>query len=218
MGTEERKSRERKRRREQILRAVMELMRTQDFEKTTMDEIAQKAELSKGTLYLYFNDKATLHQAIKKNALAYMHTNFVKIFKQDKPGATLVKQMAMTFLEIIAENTTITKAMFIYEHLSEDEPDNRTVADECTELENELFMLLVRTIQIGIQDNSIKNATDPRLMAMMIYFQMSGMLQYHLSGAGHKTHNILQEYQITIPELMEHFLNIQFSSTDELTP
>ena len=73
MGTSERKERERKRRKNQILNAAISLIEEKGFDKTTMDEIAEQTELSKGTLYLYYNDKASLFQAIKKRALQYLH-------------------------------------------------------------------------------------------------------------------------------------------------
>lgn len=45
---------------ERIIVAAMELFKTQGYEQTTMDDIANKAEISRGTLFNYFPSKDAL--------------------------------------------------------------------------------------------------------------------------------------------------------------
>lgn len=213
MGTKERKERERKRRKDQILTAAIELIEEQGFERTTMDEIAERAELSKGTLYLYFKDKSTLHQAIKKRALDHLHEKFLLVIQEDLPGAELVKKMVLSFLKLITQNAAFVKAMAIYEHITKTE--EHSIAEDCKNIEDELFMLLVRSVQIGIQDGSIKTAMPPKIVALTVSFQMTGMLHFYLSGARENIRKILQENELTIPKLMDEFLDIQLNKTVE---
>ena len=215
MGTKERKERERKRRKDQILNAAISLIEEQGFEKTTMDEIADRAELSKGTLYLYFKDKSTLHHAIKKRGLSSLHTHFLEIIQEDKKGAELVKNMMTTFLEFITEHASFTQAMMIYEQSNKSQPNEHQVVEDCRHLKNELLMLIVRSIQIGIQDGSIKTEMAPKVIALMIGAQMNGMLQFYLSDPNEKVHSILSEHELTMPELMEQYLDIQFNAKSD---
>ena len=57
MGIQERKEREKERRRQQIMVAAKRVFTEKGFNKATMEDIAQEAELSPGTLYLYFKNK-----------------------------------------------------------------------------------------------------------------------------------------------------------------
>ena len=57
MGIAERKEREKLQRRKDIIDAAEKVFFYRGFESATMDEIAEKVELSKGTLYLYFKSK-----------------------------------------------------------------------------------------------------------------------------------------------------------------
>ncbi len=212
MGTKERKQRERKRRKDQILNAAISLIEEKGFEKTTMDEIADRAELSKGTLYLYFKDKSTLHHAIKKRGLSRLHTYFLEIIQEDRKGAELVKKMMKTFLEFLTEHATFTRAMMIYEQANKTELSEHPVVEDCHHLQNELLMIIVRSIQIGIQDGSIKTEIPPKIIALMIGAQMNGMLQFYLSDPNEKVQNILTEHELTMPELMEQYLDIQFNA------
>ena len=69
MGIAERKEREKQQRREEIMQAAEEVFFSKGFEKSTMDDVAEKAELSKGTLYLYFKSKEDLHMAVARKAI-----------------------------------------------------------------------------------------------------------------------------------------------------
>jgi AcrR family transcriptional regulator len=60
MGIQERKERERGRRRQQIMIAAKRVFSFKGFNKATMEDIASEAELSPGTLYLYFKNKDEL--------------------------------------------------------------------------------------------------------------------------------------------------------------
>lgn len=216
MGTKERKQRERKHRKDQILTAAIELINRQGFEKTTMEEIADLAELSKGTLYLYFKDKSTLHQAIKKRGLSRLHTRFLEILQEDKKGADLVKKMSMTFLEFLTQQATFTQAMMMFERTNlGDLNEEHEIVEECRLLQNELLMIIVRSIQIGIQDKSITTELSPKLIALLIAAQMNGMLQFYLTDPNQKVQQILSENELTIPQLMEQYLNIQLSVSSE---
>lgn len=73
MGIQERKERERERRRQQITVAAKKVFSERGFNKATMDDIAGEAELSPGTLYLYFKNKEELYASLSLRILHYLH-------------------------------------------------------------------------------------------------------------------------------------------------
>jgi len=72
MGIQERKERERERRRQQIIVAAKRVFSDKGFNKATMEDIAQEAELSPGTLYLYFKNKEELYASLSLRILQYL--------------------------------------------------------------------------------------------------------------------------------------------------
>jgi len=64
MGIAERRAREKSERRVAILKCARELILLQGVEHVNMEDIAQKAELSKATLYLYFSGKEAIFNEI----------------------------------------------------------------------------------------------------------------------------------------------------------
>ena len=72
MGIKERKERERGRRRQQIMVAAKRVFSKKSFNKATMEDIAKEAELSPGTIYLYFKNKEELFASLSLRILQYM--------------------------------------------------------------------------------------------------------------------------------------------------
>ena len=72
MGIQERKERERERRRQQIMVAAKRVFTDKGFNKATMEDIAKEAELSPGTLYLYFKNKDELYASLSLRILQYL--------------------------------------------------------------------------------------------------------------------------------------------------
>ncbi len=73
MGIQERKNRERERRRQQIIVAAKRVFSEKGFAKSTMEDIAREAELSPGTLYLYFKNKDELYASLSLRILQYLN-------------------------------------------------------------------------------------------------------------------------------------------------
>ena len=69
MGTTERRERERRQRRADILTAARRLFFTKGFRDTTIDEIARVTELARGTVYLYFATKEEIYATVMEEGL-----------------------------------------------------------------------------------------------------------------------------------------------------
>ena len=82
MGIQERKKRERERRRQQIIVAAKRVFSEKGFSKTTMEDIAKEAELSPGTLYLYFKNKDELYASLSLRILQYLNIRLEDVKKE----------------------------------------------------------------------------------------------------------------------------------------
>jgi len=83
MGIQERKQREKEQRRREIMDAAKKIFSAKGFNRSTMEEIASEAELSPGTLYLYFKNKEELHTSLSIDILQYL-TDKIKEFVYSK--------------------------------------------------------------------------------------------------------------------------------------
>ena len=72
MGIQERRQREKERRRKQIMVAAKRVFVKNGYSRTTMESIAEEADMSAGTLYLYFNSKSELWATLSVRVLQYL--------------------------------------------------------------------------------------------------------------------------------------------------
>src|SRR5215469_5578607 len=70
MGVQERRAREKKELRQEILDAARDLFVHDGFENVSMRKIADKIEYSPTTIYLYFQDKADLLDCICEETMS----------------------------------------------------------------------------------------------------------------------------------------------------
>jgi AcrR family transcriptional regulator len=82
MGIQERKEREKERRRQQIIVAAKRVFSEKGFSKSTMEDIASEAELSPGTLYLYFKNKEELYASLSLRILQYLNIRVEHVNKE----------------------------------------------------------------------------------------------------------------------------------------
>ncbi|MDA8142319.1 MAG: TetR/AcrR family transcriptional regulator, partial [Desulfobacteraceae bacterium] len=74
--------REKERRRQQIIVAAKRVFSEKGFNKATMEDIAKEAELSPGTLYLYFKNKEELYASLSLRILQYLHIRVSHVINQ----------------------------------------------------------------------------------------------------------------------------------------
>jgi AcrR family transcriptional regulator len=91
MGIHERKEREKERRRQQILVSAKRVFSDRGYSRSTMEDIANEAELSPGTLYLYFKNKEELFASLSLRILQYMIIRLEEVSNDTKmnPGEKL---------------------------------------------------------------------------------------------------------------------------------
>jgi AcrR family transcriptional regulator len=83
-ATTKRKEREREARREAILDAAARVFARKGFHAATLDEIAVEAELAKGTLYNYYEDKQDLFTSLIARGHRYFEELLNDLNTQDK--------------------------------------------------------------------------------------------------------------------------------------
>ncbi len=103
MGLAERREREKedqkRRRREEILEAARTLIRSKGFAGSTMEDVAREAELSPGTLYLYFKNKDELFASLSLDLLEGIVEGLEKASAEDAPMEEKFEAMRKAFSE-----------------------------------------------------------------------------------------------------------------------
>ena len=94
-----RKERERLFKKQEILDAAIKIFATKGFKATTLDEIAEKSEFGKGTIYNYFSNK----EEIYKEIIIYisdMHKN--NMYKAEQNTETFYPRSLLPFVRAVS--------------------------------------------------------------------------------------------------------------------
>lgn len=209
MGIEERKKRERQHRKNVIIDAAEKIIFSKGIEQATMKEIAREAELSKGTLYLYFKNKNELYIAIAKRGSDYLNSQFAKVFAGDHTGIELIRMLGETYLNFVRENPDYFHAFQYYESLYDvKELQESEIAETCETNRREAMNYMVRALQIGMQDGTIDDSYDPRQLAVMLWSSTRGITTInHMKNVGHYF-KVLDDMEIKTESLFEDFLRL----------
>jgi AcrR family transcriptional regulator len=90
-------------RREAILTAALDEFSARGFEAARLDDVAKRAGVAKGTIYLYFRDKESLFQELIRAMLTPIVGSIEALGQADVPIAALADTIAELFVREIYE-------------------------------------------------------------------------------------------------------------------
>ncbi len=175
MGIEERKEREKLARREAIIASAQEIFFAKGFNATTMDEIAHKAELSKGTLYLYFGSKEELYVSVMSEGLNILFDRVKEAFAQDLPPDQKIRKLGEVYYRYYLDYREYSRIFFFLEHKDVSKSLPRELVQDSIDKGKHFFQLLEGVIQKGIEQG-IFAPIDPRKAAVAFWGATNGIL------------------------------------------
>src|SRR5215475_12330982 len=113
MGVKERKLRQKKFLRQEILDAASELFVKEGYENVSMRRIAEKIEYSPTTIYLYFKDKAELLENVCQETFARLSSHLTRIFEQSGDPVERLKRGLLAYVHFGLENPHHYRATFM---------------------------------------------------------------------------------------------------------
>lgn len=100
MGLEERRRKEKEGRKNAILKAARNLFFEKGFAPVTVERIAQKAELSKGSIYLYFNSKEEIYAQILLDDVDKFQSKITVLPQEGKCASEMLLELARVYVDL----------------------------------------------------------------------------------------------------------------------
>jgi AcrR family transcriptional regulator len=177
VGITERKEREKEQRKNDIVDAAEHVFFTKGHEHATMDDVAEEAELSKGTLYLYFKNKEDLYLAIHLRGNKILHELFQKAFSSGRNGLEKTEAIGRAYVDFYKNYPDYFNALIYYESRQIDFADENSVAIQCLHEGQQTMELLISAIEIGREDGSIRKEINAPKTAISLWGQTTGIVQ-----------------------------------------
>lgn len=177
MGIAERKEREKERRRNDIIDAAEQVFFTKGRTVATMDDVAEEAELSKGTLYLYFKNKEDLYLAVCLRGFEILESYFNDAVKRHKTGIRKIRAIGSAYRQFSLDHPDHFNALIYFESHEMDYEDENSTVVECDNQGHKVLQIVIHAIQYGIEEGTIRAELDPVKTAVILWGQISGLIQ-----------------------------------------
>jgi AcrR family transcriptional regulator len=174
-----RKEREKAQRREAIQEAAMHLFFDQGFERTTMDQIAERAELSKGTLYLYFSSKAELYVSLILQGFNLLAVSLGEKLKDMPPEADPFERGRLWLFEFIEHSLKHREHFRITQYFLTDEARSNISQEMVDEVNagHRAFLSMIATLVEEAKDQGLAAQTvDAHSFAVIAWRMTTGIL------------------------------------------
>lgn len=176
MGIQERKEREKEQRREEILNAAQKVFFTKGLQAATMDEVAEVAELSKGTLYLYYKSKEDLYLAVMMRGMGILYSMFEPIALSQEPTVVKLVKMTEAYYEFFQKHCNYFRMFYFFQNPQFHKQVSEEMMQCCTGENQRVWELVVRVIQQGIDEGDLRSDISPMVMGVIVWSSANAIM------------------------------------------
>jgi AcrR family transcriptional regulator len=176
--TRARREREKRERRQSILRAAREAFFENGFHNTTMDNVAGRAEVSKGTVYLYFKSKETILAHLLLEGLDELVGELEQAYaaREPFPADERLRRLAWAYLGFFQRKPQYFPFLMAMDGGRFQEAVPSPIYQEILEASLEGLNLVVKAIEQGNAEGLFEYR-DTQEMACIFLTTMNGVLQ-----------------------------------------
>ncbi|MEA2013878.1 MAG: TetR/AcrR family transcriptional regulator [Thermodesulfobacteriota bacterium] len=176
-----RREREREQRRKTILRAARKLFFKQGYNPVTVADIAKKAELSKGAIYLYFNSKEEICAQILLDDIERFHAEVLPIFKGEDSASEVLTGFANIYVDFFLRDRELFRILMNFmmhaNSLNLSEITNKRMIVET----NRAISVTENIFKFGIEKGEfLLRFEDVRVMRNSLWGMLNGIISLHL--------------------------------------
>lgn len=204
--TAARRLREQAQRRQAILEAAREVFFEKGFREATIEAIAHRCDLAKGTIYLYFQSKEELYVSIMAEGLELLKNDLSRVGERSLPCDRLLGEALDLYYAFYQNNPKYFRIMFL-----SSQPDVRKrVPDalhrQCMERAGECMEILSRLIEKGVRQGVFR-AVSPWTFAVLLWSTVNGIIMHYEQGTLYRNEILKLPLEEMLHEALDLALN-----------
>jgi AcrR family transcriptional regulator len=178
-------------RRRQILGAAKHVFADAGYHGASIHAIIERAQIARGTFYLYFESKAAVFDSILDQAMAELRSRIHRI-EVDVPGAPApqvqLREQVVATLEYIVRDRALATILLSANHTPEAEASERL-----EQFFKETRDLLRRAIETGMEIGLLRKC-EPNLVAAALLGLIRGVIEFVVAqGDDAKVEDVVSE-------------------------
>jgi AcrR family transcriptional regulator len=177
MGIKERREREKDERREEIIAAAEEIFFKKGLAEATMDDIAEAAELSKGTLYLYYKSKEDLYLAVMLKGMEIMADLFKHAIESDESSIKQIHNLGDAYYQFFEKHREYFRMFSFFESPQFHTQVSPEMLQHCTDHDRKVWELVMTPIRRGVAEGLLHKGLVPMEVAVMLWSNSNGLMR-----------------------------------------
>jgi len=182
MSTTARRERERLQRRREILEAARKLFCEKGYAAATVDDIAAAAELSKGTVYLYFRSKDELYASVILEGFEKLEERLKELARSDLPLLDKVEAILRAFVDHCISNPEYFRLTQLFAGGSVRENLREELRRDIEAHARDLLLLGAEVVREGVEEGVFRHDLDPFMAALIAWRTLTGLLDLVIFG------------------------------------
>lgn len=180
-GYKSRREREKEQRRQNILKVAKRLFIERGFKSVTVANIAEKAELSKGAIYLYFSSKEEIYAQILLTDIEHFHREISQIFNGGKSAAGILLDFADAYIDIFLKEREQFRILMNFMLQADNLNLSRETRKRIIAEMNRTISLIEKILQYGVDSGELTlEKQDIRKMRNALWGLLNGIISLHL--------------------------------------
>ena len=177
-------------RRRQILTAAKTVFAEAGYHGASINAIIERAQIARGTFYLYFESKAAVFDSILDQALSDLRTRIrrIEVAAPDAPPPQdQLREQVVATLEYIVQDRPLALLL-----LSAGHPPDAEAAERLDQFFTEVRDLLTRALETGMEIGLLRPCHPPLVAAAMLGM-IRGVIEFVVRGDAIKVEEVVSE-------------------------
>jgi AcrR family transcriptional regulator len=180
LGSPEKRKKEKENKKNTILKAARKLFFDRGFKFVTVDSIAAKAGVSKGSIYLYFDSKEEIYAQVLITDNIELNKN-IKIFStREAPAAELLLEFSQIYINYFLDHNELFRILMTFMLQTEQMNLTQEQNTELIRTTNDNIKVISTIIQRGIDSGEFAPIIDIRQAQNAIWGLFNGIISLYL--------------------------------------
>jgi TetR/AcrR family transcriptional regulator len=176
MGIVERKEREKEHRKEEILDAAQKVFFEKGLATATMDEIAEAAELSKGTLYLYYKSKEDMYLAVMMRGMDVLYKIYEPIVASEDSTIQKLVKFGVTYKDFFHSHRSFFRMFYFLQAPQFHKQVSEEMRQACSVESRRMWDLLIGLLRGGMEEGAFRSDLNPVEVAIILWSSATALL------------------------------------------
>jgi AcrR family transcriptional regulator len=150
-----------------ILKAAFDIFLQKGYDAATMDQVAARSRIAKGTLYLYFRDKADLYATLLEEKVEGLHQALRRIEDSTGSPRRKLESIIRLNLDVIAHEYSGTE-FFMDANVGQTPEVLRLIRARVTPRLEQTLLVIARVVGQGIEAGEFRRV-DPFDVAVRVF-------------------------------------------------